>query len=549
MWCLGFSRHEPLPWWVPSLYKEADVATDQVVFDNNCASVLMGLSCEPDALMHWRLTPAEAHELLDFIEAKSGSTVPWWQKGDGKLSSQELIGFLNIEENRTKIRELPAAVHGILIKELVLEAFSEFDDDGSGTLEKSEWVRFINKLNQLYLQYLLCVALLGFRAFFGRDQPWQGSSDPSTAPWGGAGSEPVLVDIARGLAWAARTPRKSMEDDGDSVGLLQTQEAVQLNSDHTKNLSTMQFGIDADCRRYSGRWFIPPGWWKDLVYYSANNHPLHGILSCDPSGRLSALERGMIEIATCGLSLVNQNLKLAWVEHRRHTFIEGAAPPLALRQPLVFSIIVVTIPGVFIWYALWALFTMPKCGMVNEALAPQKEVKRAKKFTCCGEICGHILVCVSVLFVVWRMIVNPHGVWDNLLAVLFSRLQAYVSAWLFMLCITFNPIAAWGQPDPSGPFCAGDLLGLGQWRVEKQKFQVSCLRALRSRTSNGNARSIRQILHGEADQPLWSSRALAAFYTPDKKTGGTQARQNCRICEAPELCGVLPRAKVPPPPP
>merc|ERR1712129_89658 len=327
-------------------------------------------------------------------------------------------------------------------------------------------------------------------------------------------------------AWAAGTYTKLKQEDTES------REPLQPKSDHeTENLPTLQCGIDPDCRRYSRQWLIPPGWWKDLVYYSANNHPLHGIVSCDPCGRLSAFERAMLEIATCGFSLVNQNLKLAWVEHKRHTFVEGTAPPLALRQPLIFSVLVVTIPGVFIWYALYFLFTMPKCGMVNGALASRQELERAKRFTCCGETCGHILVLVSVVFIIWRIIVNPHGVWHNLLAVLFSRLQAYVCAWLFMLFLTFNPVAAWGQPDPSGPFCAGDLLGLGQWRVEKQKFQVSCLRALRSRTSKGHGRGIRQILHGGTDQPLWSTRALAMVVR-----GGTtlRDRDSCRSCEAPE---------------
>jgi len=536
MFLKRFSRHEKLPWCVPNLYKDADIAAEQLLFDNNCASVLTGLSSQPGALMHWRLTPAEAHELLDFVESKSGSSLPWWMRADGKLSYQELLGFLQNEENRKKIRELPAAVHGILMQELVMEAFSEFDDDGSGTLEKSEWVRFINKLNQLYMQYLLSVALLGFRAFFGRGQPWDGSSDSS---WGGAGSEPVLLDVARGLAWTAGTPSTVMKEDTDS-----SLEPLQSNPAEPRSLPTLQCGIDADCRRYSGRWLIPPGWWKDLIYYSANNHPLHGMISCDPSGRLSAIERGMIELATCGLCLVNQNLKLAWVEHRRHTLIEGTTPPLALRQPLIFSILVVTIPGILIWYALYFLFTMPKCGMVNEALASRQELERAKRFTCCGETFGHILVLVSIVFITWRVVTNPHGVWANLLAVLFSRLQGWAFAWLFMLFITFNPIMAWGQPDPSGPFCAGDLLGLGQWRVEKQKFQVSCLRALKSRSDSGHGHSIRQILYGVSDQPLWSSRALAAFVVPERRSGGTTPRrESCRSCEA-EFCGITPRTKV-----
>lgn len=534
-----FSRNEKLPWWVPNLYKQDNDTAEHLHFDSNCASVLMGLSSEPDALMHWRLTPAEAHDLLDFIESKSGSNIPWWLRADGKLSRKELLGFLKNEKNRKKIRELPPAVHGILMRELVQEAFDEFDVDDSDTLEKSEWVRFINKLNQLYMQYLLSVALLSFRAFFGRGQPWYGGSHPSEAPWGGAGSEPILLEIARGLVWTAGTPQRLLKDDPDSGT-----ELLQHSTDHTRSLATLQFGIDADCSRYSRRWFIPPGWWKDLVYYSANNHPLHGIVSCDPTGRLDNCERGMIELATCGLSLVNQNLKLAWIEHKRHTFIEGAVPPLALRHPLIFSILVVTIPGVLIWYALYFLFTMPKCGMVNEALASREEITRAFRINRFGEICGYMIVLLSVAVIIWRVIVNPHGVWENLLVVLFARLQGYLYAWLFMVFITFNPIMAWGQPDPSGPFCAGDLLGLGQWRVEKQKFQVSCFRALKSRKSNGSSFSIRQILHGDADQTLWSARALTSFgLAPEVRSGGT-SRENCRSCQAPELCGLLPRTKV-----
>merc|ERR1711879_441831 len=58
---------------------------------------------------------------------------------------------------------------------------------------------------------------------------------------------------------------------------------------------------------------------------------------------------------------------------------------------------------------------------------------------------------------------------------LVGRLKGYVIGWLSMVLIYFNPLVAWGQTDPVGGMCIGDLIGLGQWRIEKQRFQTLCL--------------------------------------------------------------------------
>jgi hypothetical protein len=56
-----------------------------------------------------------------------------------------------------------------------------------------------------------------------------------------------------------------------------------------------------------------------------------------------------------------------------------------------------------------------------------------------------------------------------------GRALSYIYSWLLALGVYFNIFIAWGQPDLHGTFSIGDkiadLVGLGQWRVEKRRFQ------------------------------------------------------------------------------
>merc|ERR1712083_710425 len=75
--------------------------------------------------------------------------------------------------------------------------------------------------------------------------------------------------------------------------------------------------------------------------------------------------------------------------------------------------------------------------------------------------------------------------WDRLMESLLSRLTGYLIPWAMMLSLYFNPFIAFGQPDPyAEKSCkyyiamVGDLIGLGQWRIEKQFFQRILVEAL-----------------------------------------------------------------------
>merc|ERR1712070_887398 len=76
--------------------------------------------------------------------------------------------------------------------------------------------------------------------------------------------------------------------------------------------------------------------------------------------------------------------------------------------------------------------------------------------------------------------------------VITGRLEGYIISWMLMVLLVFNPLVAWGQPDPAGEFCLGDIIGLGQWRIEKQKFQHLCIKALSSwlRSKPGTPRNL-----------------------------------------------------------
>lgn len=61
-----------------------------------------------------------------------------------------------------------------------------------------------------------------------------------------------------------------------------------------------------------------------------------------------------------------------------------------------------------------------------------------------------------------------------------GRVKGYIISWVLFLLLDFNVLVAWGQTNPDGPFCLGDLIGIGKWRIEKQKLQHCCITSLRT---------------------------------------------------------------------
>merc|ERR1719198_761310 len=67
-----------------------------------------------------------------------------------------------------------------------------------------------------------------------------------------------------------------------------------------------------------------------------------------------------------------------------------------------------------------------------------------------------------------------------------SRLLGYVINASMSGGVYFCAIAAWGDPRPpqdaklASVGGIGDLVGIGQWRIEKQKFQAVCVQAYKA---------------------------------------------------------------------
>merc|ERR1719343_416636 len=60
---------------------------------------------------------------------------------------------------------------------------------------------------------------------------------------------------------------------------------------------------------------------------------------------------------------------------------------------------------------------------------------------------------------------------ESTLGVVRGRLQGYLLFWIIQFGIYFNLFVAWGQTDPAGGCSLGDYVGLGQWRIEKQRYR------------------------------------------------------------------------------
>eukprot|EP00421_Protoceratium_reticulatum_P068451 CAMPEP_0168417930 /NCGR_PEP_ID=MMETSP0228-20121227/31505_1 /TAXON_ID=133427 /ORGANISM="Protoceratium reticulatum, Strain CCCM 535 (=CCMP 1889)" /LENGTH=462 /DNA_ID=CAMNT_0008431793 /DNA_START=71 /DNA_END=1459 /DNA_ORIENTATION=+ len=429
----SFRRLTKPPIWVPTLYHE-DVG-GVVSFDYVCTLVLNALDdVQWDG--RWMLSDAEVTELLNVIEKDDA-----WFFTDGVLHLSEILAFIAKEKNRERVLKMPGSVHGILNEAVVTDAFSQFDADKSGTLDPKEWVEFVRVLEVLHTKYLLRRAFGQFRAFFGRGQAWNPGSSPPPAGAGGTRNQSQHSSLLRCQVYGAASAAKA-------------------------ETRVLQLGRDRDCE---GPWWnpLPPGWREDLYYYSANNHPVHGIFARDPSHRLSRMERVGMELSTIGYSLFVLRLHKGWVS-------DQDAPVPLLDNPMVFSLLVVILPGLVIWQLLFFLFTCPKCGLVNVSQSSRQEVRRAWIWSRAGEALGWMLLALGILYLVWRLSKNVTGsshLGSLHVELVLGRLKGYVISWLLMPLIYFNPILAWGQPDAAKGFNLGDYIGFGQWRIEKQRFQ------------------------------------------------------------------------------
>jgi len=328
------------------------------------------------------------------------------------------------------------------------EAFQKLDTNKNGVLERSEWEEFIHLLGMQHLQYLLCGAHLECRAFYGHGQRWLASEDGVQNP--------------------------TIEELKSAAGKTFINSSGQLS---LRKLGLFQASVDKDA--VTG--VIPVGLWPDLCYYSANNHPLHGIFCCDPNHRLRRSERVFMEVVTCCFIMWSAAAKHACCENKVGCVFSFMPFSNLLERPQVFDFVIITLGGIIVWWALFLCFTTPKCGQVDLAVSDVRQIQSARKCSLVGDICGYGISVLGFLAFAWRV----HRAIEfsdiqrlNLASVVVGRITSYVFAWVLMVVFYFNPFLAWGQPDPSGSLCIGDYIGVGQWRIEKQRFQALCIHAV-----------------------------------------------------------------------
>jgi len=286
------------------------------------------------------LNDAEGRQLLAAIERDDGRATGTGI--DGKLTLEELLTFTQNEAHREMIRKLPSATQGLFVPDFVQEAFVSFDRDASGSIDTQEWNLFLDRLEHLHSEYLLRLAFQSYRAFFGKGQSWRPLAHTSPAASlsqlradllnaAGSSAEVVRTD---GMASHFRAP--SLSD----AGIIR------------KVRPCFQSCCDEDVAQ-NGNHIYPPGLVEDLLYYSANNHPLHGMFASDPSHRLSKVERAAMELATIGFAFFTVGL-------RNHRVVEGKAPNEYLKNRHIFSIVIVTIPSMIIWWFFFPSVHLPQ---------------------------------------------------------------------------------------------------------------------------------------------------------------------------------------------
>ena len=446
----------------PNLYIEG---SDPPVFTPECQLLLT--VCNQDNFDGvWRVHSEDRAKLFNTITR---------HRGDGKLVLRDILEFVKVQESCDIVRGYPSAIHGILKPSVVKDAFRQFDTDENDALDFGEWDGFLDNLETLHLSHLLNIEFQAFRAFFARGQPWAVDSSHPWADKSGEGySKNALHRIRDTLVDAAGNSFSWNDPDESDNELVALVDELAHRGIKKVDRNTFQMNRDEDCVQ-SGfiDTFIPPGWFADFIYYSANNHPLHGIFSCDPNHQLSCLERIAMELATWGFSFYTVSLEHQWI-------VMGNAPLPWLENPTVFGIVFVTVPGMIVWRILFLLFTCP-CASIDESMADRQEVRRSAHQRLCAAFLAYFLVVIGLCIVVlhaWVVMVRgKSNDLEHMPAVIAGRMRAYIIAWVTMFLIFFNPFIAWGQPNIDGPTSWGDYIGIGSWRIQKQRFQSLCLGA------------------------------------------------------------------------
>jgi len=442
-----FICQTPCSCWLPTLL--VDPKDDQR-FQTACALALSCLGEEDpnDFSGRWDMTTEEKMKLLEDIErsiheASTSRAMTPQGTYNNMLELREIDKFQ--KDHPERILRLPNSVHGIGNHRLMVEAFDKYDLDSNGSLDDSEWSSFLDTLAIENLKSLLRQAHVRFRAFFARGQPW--NEDTKTYD-----VEELRLSMIE-LAKAGQPPSVVREGGGDYAPL----------SAQSVSPPQWQCGWDGPSFR------LPIGWWPDLVYYSANNHPLHGIFACDSWHPLSWVERLAMEVASIGFSAATLALHDKWVI--QHFGLDESSSHWL--EEISFSLLVVTLPGFIMWHTLFCLFTCGRCHP-NEAKVPEQEVTKAWRWRTASATFGYVLIIVGIAGWFSVHYLDFFGRELHRRRLLLGRLKAYIIVTFIHVFITFNPFVAWGQPIPGEPLTFGDYIGLGKWRIEKQRFQAMC---------------------------------------------------------------------------
>mmetsp|Transcript_58329 Transcript_58329/g.115619 ORF Transcript_58329/g.115619 Transcript_58329/m.115619 type:complete len:620 (-) Transcript_58329:205-2064(-) len=442
-------------------------------FNGSCALILEVLG--PDAKWNGRMHMSEDDhkDLLRMIE-EHANFVSGTGESDGELSLEELIAFIDEEANRhTLLTDYPMSIACLASKDLVQETFVHVDKDNNNKIDLKEWSTFLHKLHNLHLTYLLVDAFRQFRAFFGRGRTYV--DNLVKVPNGMSSSEADIKSLKEVLGMSDNTPVATEAEEvahgaelGPPAGMRRSiSDEYQYRSE---KLSRFQVGLDREFREC----------WEDFWYYSANYHPLHGIFSAAPDSILSWRMRLALEIVTLTFSYFT--FWLAEYNERRAFLNIFHEDPEHFANIIFFNTVVVTLPGMALWWTLFLLFNCPRLGVVDEALSKKEDIEQARRCRCLGIVLASLLIIFVVGGVVGVSFWRDLGWKSASLRVLRGRTRGYVISWFLQAFVYFNPLIAWGDTGETPTLFGtiGDLIGLGQWRIERQKFKLRCSKQLKA---------------------------------------------------------------------
>jgi hypothetical protein len=431
--------------WNISTFDGEDVG--KIPFQRRCGLVLSVAGQGKDWYKSWLLSPEDITTFRANLFTKmdkAGVT-------DNTVSWDEFEAFCIRHER--EIQNSPSRFHGLLYHDVRERAFDRFDLDGNNRLEFDEFDRFLSDLDREYFKYLLRAELVSFRAYWGRGMIPPSADGPMPEE-----EDPMVMLKAMLCIGADTEPQQSSS---------YAQIAETESGPPAPHFSSMfLLGREKDTPLHFG--MFAPGWWEDFKYFSANNHPLHGIFMCDWYHPLDWKERLMMELSTWCYSWIS-----LWVLGRHHDVFEDLHDLARFFHMLPYTILFAMLPGIIWWHVLRLLYAMP-CANMDETRTSVAEVHQTRKIRRASEIVAHILVlttwCLPLAFLPF-----PHGV--VIMHVVLVRVKAYLLTWMLFLLIPFNPLLTIGNPNPltqQTTLCKVlGKLGIGKWRL--QKLQFNCL--------------------------------------------------------------------------